>query len=263
MHTVAVDARTGRELWKTKLGDINRGETITMAPLVVKNKVLVGNSGGELGVRGWLTALDLASDSHFNGPSGFNVTHVVAAGYDSEPQLNDIPDATHVLVLQNRDDVPVLAEAAEHVLTQPIEDVNEIIEGAADFNVGEVLGGLFGAVKHQTAVPSAPLRHVVSHADDVIGDLGHGDLAGAAEDAVLPIPSTECRTESQVDVMFDGGFGDYGHHQDRYVEFVDKTTDPLVLGFFGSLATGAAVSGTAVAVDVSVPGKKKDDAQKT
>ena len=35
-----------------------RGETITMAPLVVKGKVLVGNSGGEFGVRGWLTALD-------------------------------------------------------------------------------------------------------------------------------------------------------------------------------------------------------------
>lgn len=60
-HTVAVDAATGQEIWKTKLGDINRGETITMAPLVVKGKVLVGNSGGEMGVRGWLTALDAGS----------------------------------------------------------------------------------------------------------------------------------------------------------------------------------------------------------
>jgi PQQ-dependent dehydrogenase (methanol/ethanol family) len=58
-HTVAVDARSGRELWNTKLGDINRGETMTMAPLIVRDRVLVGNSGGELGVRGWLTALDL------------------------------------------------------------------------------------------------------------------------------------------------------------------------------------------------------------
>ncbi|MFC6488996.1 methanol/ethanol family PQQ-dependent dehydrogenase [Nitratireductor sp. GCM10026969] len=58
-HTVAVDAETGEEVWKTKLGDINRGETMTMAPLVVKDKVLVGNSGGEMGVRGWLTALDV------------------------------------------------------------------------------------------------------------------------------------------------------------------------------------------------------------
>ena len=57
-QTCAVDAATGRELWRTKLGDINKGETITMAPLVVKDKVLVGNSGGEFGVRGWLIALD-------------------------------------------------------------------------------------------------------------------------------------------------------------------------------------------------------------
>ena len=60
-HTVCVDAKTGDELWKTRLGDINTGETMTMAPLVVKGKVLVGNSGGEFGVRGWLAALDINS----------------------------------------------------------------------------------------------------------------------------------------------------------------------------------------------------------
>jgi PQQ-dependent dehydrogenase (methanol/ethanol family) len=58
VHTVAVDANTGKEVWKTALGDINLGESITMAPIVVKGKVLVGNSGGEFGVRGWLAALD-------------------------------------------------------------------------------------------------------------------------------------------------------------------------------------------------------------
>ncbi len=60
-QTIAVDAESGAEIWRVRLGDINRGETMTMAPLVVKGKVLVGNSGGELGVRGWLTALDAAS----------------------------------------------------------------------------------------------------------------------------------------------------------------------------------------------------------
>ncbi len=59
--TIALDAATGKQIWRTQLGDINRGETITMAPLVVKGKVLVGNSGGEMGVRGWLTALDAAT----------------------------------------------------------------------------------------------------------------------------------------------------------------------------------------------------------
>jgi PQQ-dependent dehydrogenase (methanol/ethanol family) len=57
-QTVAVDAETGKEVWRTKLGDINKGETVTMAPLVAEGKVLVGNSGGEMGVRGWMTALD-------------------------------------------------------------------------------------------------------------------------------------------------------------------------------------------------------------
>ena len=59
-QTIALDANTGTEIWKTKVGDINLGESITMAPLVVKGKVLVGNSGGEFGVRGWLTALNAA-----------------------------------------------------------------------------------------------------------------------------------------------------------------------------------------------------------
>jgi lanthanide-dependent methanol dehydrogenase len=57
-HTVGVDAVTGEEVWKTKVGEINLGESMTMAPIVVKGKVLVGNSGGEFGVRGWITALD-------------------------------------------------------------------------------------------------------------------------------------------------------------------------------------------------------------
>ena len=60
-HTVAVDAATGAELWRTQMGDLNKGETMTMAPLVVKNKVIVGSSGGEMGVRGWIAALDLAT----------------------------------------------------------------------------------------------------------------------------------------------------------------------------------------------------------
>jgi alcohol dehydrogenase (cytochrome c) len=57
-HTIAVDAKTGKQIWNTKVGDISTGETMTMAPLVVKNHVLVGNSGDELGVRGWLKSLD-------------------------------------------------------------------------------------------------------------------------------------------------------------------------------------------------------------
>ncbi|MBA2683639.1 MAG: methanol/ethanol family PQQ-dependent dehydrogenase [Gemmatimonadaceae bacterium] len=62
-HTVAVDAVTGKQLWMTTLADINKGETMTMAPFAVKNKVFVGVSGAEMGIRGWIAALDI-SDGH-------------------------------------------------------------------------------------------------------------------------------------------------------------------------------------------------------
>jgi lanthanide-dependent methanol dehydrogenase len=58
-QTIAVDATSGKEVWRTRVGNINVGETVTMAPLAVKDKVIVGNSGGELGVRGWIQALDV------------------------------------------------------------------------------------------------------------------------------------------------------------------------------------------------------------
>lgn len=57
-HTVAVDARTGKEIWAVKLGDISKGQTMTMAPMAARGKVFVGNSGGEMGIHGWVTALD-------------------------------------------------------------------------------------------------------------------------------------------------------------------------------------------------------------
>ena len=60
-HTVAIDATTGAVVWRTKMGDLSKGETITMAPIVVHGKVIVGSSGGEMGVRGWIAALDAAS----------------------------------------------------------------------------------------------------------------------------------------------------------------------------------------------------------
>jgi lanthanide-dependent methanol dehydrogenase len=60
-HVTALDAKTGVEQWTTKTGDINLGETITAAPFAVKGKVFAGISGGELGVRGRITALDEGS----------------------------------------------------------------------------------------------------------------------------------------------------------------------------------------------------------
>jgi lanthanide-dependent methanol dehydrogenase len=57
-QTIAVDVKTGRAVWRTKLGNIDTGETMTMAPTVAKGRVYVGDSGGEMGVHGWMAALD-------------------------------------------------------------------------------------------------------------------------------------------------------------------------------------------------------------
>jgi len=60
-QTIALDAISGKEVWRYRSGDIRTGETRTMAPMVVKGRVLIGNSGAEYGVRGWLSALDASS----------------------------------------------------------------------------------------------------------------------------------------------------------------------------------------------------------
>lgn len=56
---VALDAKTGKEVWTVKNGDATKGATGTSAPLVVKDKVLIGISGGEFGVQCHMTAYDL------------------------------------------------------------------------------------------------------------------------------------------------------------------------------------------------------------
>jgi PQQ-dependent dehydrogenase (methanol/ethanol family) len=56
---VALDAKTGKVVWSLKNGDAGKGETSTGAPMIMKDKVLVGISGGEFGVRGSVTAYDL------------------------------------------------------------------------------------------------------------------------------------------------------------------------------------------------------------
>jgi alcohol dehydrogenase (cytochrome c) len=57
-HLVAIDRTTGRSLWDVTVGDPKLGYSITMAPLIVKDKVLVGSGGGEYGIRGFIAAFD-------------------------------------------------------------------------------------------------------------------------------------------------------------------------------------------------------------
>jgi alcohol dehydrogenase (cytochrome c) len=57
-HLVAVDARNGRPLWDAAVAKPEAGYAFTHAPLVVKDKVIVGTAGGEYGIRGFLAAFD-------------------------------------------------------------------------------------------------------------------------------------------------------------------------------------------------------------
>ena len=57
-HVVAIDAATGVELWDVEMADKHVAYSFTLAPLAIKDKVIVGTSGGDRGVRGFIAALD-------------------------------------------------------------------------------------------------------------------------------------------------------------------------------------------------------------
>ncbi len=62
----ALDAKTGKVVWSVKNGDAidgSKGESGTAAPIVIKDKVIVGISGGEFGVRGWVAAYNMSDGS--------------------------------------------------------------------------------------------------------------------------------------------------------------------------------------------------------
>jgi len=57
-HLIALDRISGTPLWKVEVGDVNLAYSITMAPLAVKDKIMVGVGGGEFGIRGYVAAYD-------------------------------------------------------------------------------------------------------------------------------------------------------------------------------------------------------------
>ena len=82
-----LDAATGKVVWQASNGDAGRGETGTSAPMVVRDMVYVGISGGEFGVRGSLTA--------YNTESGEMVWRGYSMGPDSDT-LMDPANTTHL-----------------------------------------------------------------------------------------------------------------------------------------------------------------------
>ncbi|MGD1098273.1 MAG: PQQ-dependent dehydrogenase, methanol/ethanol family [Bryobacteraceae bacterium] len=58
-NLIALDARSGRPIWKTQVAKPESGYSITLAPLVIKDKVIIGIAGGEYGIRGFIAAYDV------------------------------------------------------------------------------------------------------------------------------------------------------------------------------------------------------------
>src|SRR5580692_6202605 len=55
-NVIAINAKTGKEIWKTQVGDPKQRYSMTHAPLVIKDKVIAGVAGGEFGIRGFIAA---------------------------------------------------------------------------------------------------------------------------------------------------------------------------------------------------------------
>ena len=91
-HTVAVDAVTGSEVWKTQIADMNQGETTPMAPFVAGNHVIVGPSGGEFGIYGWVKGLDLRTGkilwtAHNMGPDSLMLARPGRGNYTADANI--------------------------------------------------------------------------------------------------------------------------------------------------------------------------------
>ena len=84
---LALDAKTGKELWKVKNADYKQGSTMTNAPIVIKDIVIAGISGGEFGVRGRVTA--------YNVNDGKEVWRGYSTGPDSEVLIEGDANANY------------------------------------------------------------------------------------------------------------------------------------------------------------------------
>lgn len=206
------------------------------------------------------TALDLAADPVFNGGQ-FAVTHVVAAGYHSQPQLPDVVAGTEVLVLQNHQDAAVIVEGVgQSDASKSVTARASVVADAFRFDLPGAVGHAADAVRHDIGTVIDLGGFVWDHGDEM-GEIavgvtsGNWSLAeGAAADLLTLEPRVERSGDHVVDV-FEGGNHGVGHHPTNYIDHVAEVDHPDVVAFLASVsAHGYDADGALVAVDVSVPG---------
>jgi len=84
---LALDAKTGQQIFRVKNADYKRGETMTNAPIVIKDVVIAGISGGEFGVRGSVTA--------YNANDGKQLWRAYSTGPDAEVMISGPANANY------------------------------------------------------------------------------------------------------------------------------------------------------------------------
>jgi len=207
--------------------------------------MLVGHSYGAD------TAIDLAADPSFNNSvTGVNVTHVVAAAYFNQPQLDEVPQQTQVLVLQNANDGAVIGEGLGYTPTEARNAAGRAMAEASE-TVRDLLG--LGS-------------SIVRGDGGGVLDRG-GDLVGQAQRLLTPdaLPQPDAlallgtgvnRLDAHTVVArFDGGTTGIGHHQSNYIDYINGPGQrvPMVRDFFASVSqAGYTAPGQTAAVDVSV-----------
>ena len=168
------------------------------------------------------TAFDLASDSHFNGEL-LDVTHAFSAGYNSFPQLEHLPAHTRALTATNIYDLVQLTERLSRNGARPADRiVSETAERAINTTT-----------QHLNRFRINKIPEIELDDEDVIEMSPNGVVAD-----------------------FEGGFtlSGAGHHQDEYVEFIERVDDPLIEQFLTELDTeGFTADAVAVSVDISDP----------
>ena len=93
---VALDATTGEEVWTTRVADNASGYYMSLAPLVADGKVLIGTSGGDLGIRGFVAAFD--AETGKEKWSTFMVPAPGEPGSETWPNGNRVEDRRRIRV---------------------------------------------------------------------------------------------------------------------------------------------------------------------
>lgn len=253
----------------SRVGD-NRYAQLVAEALAVRgvplgsDLVIVGHSYGAD------TALDLAADEDFNGDRGYHITHVAALGYHSSPQLPDVRPGTQVLVVQNRWDAAIIAEAIGHGhVVEGIEARRDLLGDVADLDPIGTITSVGRIAYHNVGTVFSAIEHTVERSPDLfemtVGAALHDPrmVVDGATDFVTLRPGVDRPRDGHVVAVFDGGRDGVGHDQSNYLEYLATVDDPDVTDFLRSLGSDIAAgrgapaagptTGSAWAIDVSVP----------